>query len=99
VVKPEKLDRSFRYMAEKVARYLRHKNKPYVSLANVFFIFLLMLIVECRFVILGIKAMNDTMKSCYQQLNTFIDHYLDALRLVLEEKNDLELTEHAVASV
>ena len=43
--------------------------------------------------------MNDTMKSCYQQLNTFVDHYLDALRLVLEEKNDLELTEHAVASV
>jgi len=43
--------------------------------------------------------MNDTMKSCYQQLNTFVDHYLDALRLVLEEKNDLELTEHAVSSV
>jgi len=39
------------------------------------------------------------MKSCYQQLNTFVDHYLDALRLVLEEKNDLELTEHAVSSV
>ncbi|CAF3755419.1 unnamed protein product [Adineta steineri] len=78
VVKPEKLDKSFRYMAEKVARYLRHRNKPYV--------------------ILGIKAMNDTMKSCYQQLNTFVDHYLDALRLVLEEKNDLELTEHAVSS-
>lgn len=52
-----------------------------------------------RYVILGIKAMNDTMKSCYQQLNTFVDHYLDALRLVLEEKNDLELTEHAVSSV
>ncbi|CAM4871364.1 unnamed protein product [Rotaria socialis] len=78
VVKPEKLDKSFRYMSEKVARYLRHRNKP--------------------FVILGIKAMNDTMKSCYQQLNTFVDHYLDALRLVLEEKNDLELTEHAVSS-
>ncbi|CAF0850627.1 unnamed protein product [Adineta ricciae] len=78
VLKPEKLDKSFRYMAEKVARYLRHRNKPYV--------------------ILGIKAMNDTMKSCYQQLNTFVDHYLDALRLVLEEKNDLELTEHAVSS-
>ena len=43
--------------------------------------------------------MNDTMKSCYQQLNTFVDHYLAALRLVLEEKNDLELTEHAIASV
>jgi len=43
--------------------------------------------------------MNDTMKSCYQQLNTFVDHYLDALRLVLEEQNDLELTEHAVSSV
>ena len=28
VVKPEKLDKSFRYMAEKVARYLRHRNKP-----------------------------------------------------------------------
>ncbi|CAF0825293.1 unnamed protein product [Rotaria sordida] len=78
VLKPEKLDKSFRYMSEKVARYLRHRNKPYV--------------------ILGIKAMNDTMKSCYQQLNTFVDHYLDALRLVLEEKNDLELTEHAVSS-
>jgi hypothetical protein len=51
------------------------------------------------YVILGIKAMNDTMKSCYQQLNTFVDHYLDALRLVLEERNDLELTEHAVSSV
>ncbi|CAF4754112.1 unnamed protein product, partial [Rotaria magnacalcarata] len=48
-------------MSEKVARYLRHRNKP--------------------FVILGIKAMNDTMKTCYQQLNTFVDHYLDALRL------------------
>ena len=43
--------------------------------------------------------MNDTMQSCYQQLNTFVDHYLDALRLVLEEQNDLELTEHAVSSV
>ena len=43
--------------------------------------------------------MNDTMKSCYQQLNTFVDHYLDTLRLVLEEKNDLELTEHAIAAV
>ncbi|CAF0935787.1 unnamed protein product [Didymodactylos carnosus] len=78
VVKPEKLDKSFRYMAEKVARYLRHNNRQYV--------------------ILGVKAMNDTMKSCYQQLNSFVDHYLDALRLVLEEKNDLELTEHAVLS-
>ncbi|CAF4510251.1 unnamed protein product, partial [Rotaria magnacalcarata] len=28
VVKPEKLDKSFRYMSEKVARYLRHRNKP-----------------------------------------------------------------------
>jgi len=28
VVKPEKLDRSFRYMSEKIARYLRSRNKP-----------------------------------------------------------------------
>lgn len=43
--------------------------------------------------------MNDTMKSCYQQLNTFVDYYLVTLHLVLEETNDLELTEHAVTSV
>jgi hypothetical protein len=43
--------------------------------------------------------MNDTMKSCYQQLNTFVDYYLQTLRLVLEVSDDLELTEHAIASV
>jgi len=43
--------------------------------------------------------MNDTMKSCYQQLNTFVDYYLATLHLVLEERDDLELTEHAIASV
>jgi len=43
--------------------------------------------------------MNDTMKSCYQQLNTFVDYYLVTVHLVLEERNDLELTEHAIASV
>jgi hypothetical protein len=48
---------------------------------------------------LGIKAMNDTMKSCYQQLNTFVDYYLNTLHLVLEETNDLELIEHAIDSV
>jgi hypothetical protein len=52
-----------------------------------------------RYVILGIKAMDDIMKSCYQQLNTFVDHYLRTLRLVLEETDDAELTEHAIASV
>lgn len=43
--------------------------------------------------------MNDTMKSCYQQLNTFVDYYLVTLRLVLEETNDFELIEHGVSSV
>jgi hypothetical protein len=43
--------------------------------------------------------MNDTMKSCYQQLNTFVDYYLTTVHLVLEERNDLELTEHAINSV
>jgi hypothetical protein len=43
--------------------------------------------------------MDDIMKSCYQQLNTFVDHYLRTLRLVLEETDDAELTEHAIASV
>jgi hypothetical protein len=43
--------------------------------------------------------MNDTMKSCYQQLNTFVDYYLVTVHLVLEERNDLELTEHAITSV
>lgn len=43
--------------------------------------------------------MNDTMKSCYQQLNTFVDYYLGTLHLVLEEMNDFELIEHAVISV
>ena len=56
-------------------------------------------IYQSRYVILAIKAMNDLMKTCYLQLNTFVDHYLDALHLVLEEKNDVELTEHAVSSV
>ncbi|CAF1281862.1 unnamed protein product [Adineta ricciae] len=78
VHKPEKLDKSFRYMSEKITRYLRHRNRPYV--------------------ILGITAMTDTMKSCYQQLNTFIDWYLVTLHSVLEERNDLELTEHVIVS-
>ncbi|CAF1394908.1 unnamed protein product [Rotaria sordida] len=78
LVKPEKLDKSFRYMSQKIARYLRHRNRPYV--------------------ILGIKAMDDTMKSCYEQLNTFVDDYLETLRLILNEGNDLELIEHVVAS-
>jgi hypothetical protein len=43
--------------------------------------------------------MNDTMKSCYQQLNTFVNYYLRTLHLVLEERDDLELIEHAIASV
>ena len=43
--------------------------------------------------------MTDTMKSCYQQLNTFIDWYLMTLHSVLEERNDLELTEHVIVSV
>ncbi len=43
--------------------------------------------------------MNDTMKSCYEQLNTFVGYYLVTLRLVLEETNDVELIEHAVVSV
>ncbi|CAF2697079.1 unnamed protein product [Rotaria sp. Silwood2] len=78
LVKPEKLDKSVRYMSQRIARYLDHRNRPYV--------------------ILGIKAMDDTMKSCYQQLNTFVDDYLETLRLVLNEGNDLELIEHVVAS-
>ena len=43
--------------------------------------------------------MNDTMKSCYQQLNTFVDYYLGTLHLVLEETDDFELIEYAVISV
>lgn len=43
--------------------------------------------------------MDDTMKSCYQQLNTFVDYYLATLHLVLEEGSDLELMEQAVTSV
>ncbi|CAF0745213.1 unnamed protein product [Didymodactylos carnosus] len=78
VRKPEKLDKSVRYMAEKVERYLSHSNRQYV--------------------ILGVKAMTEIMKSCCEQLNSFVDHYLAALRLVLEERNDLELTEQAVLS-
>ncbi len=58
-----------------------------------------MTFIQFRYVILGIKAMNDTMKSCYQQLNTFVDYYLNTLHLVLEETNDLELIEHAIDSV
>ncbi len=58
-----------------------------------------MIWIKFRYVILGIKAMNDTMKSCYQQLNTFVDYYLVTVHLVLEERNDLELTEHAITSV
>ncbi|UJR09128.1 hypothetical protein I4U23_013375 [Adineta vaga] len=42
--------------------------------------------------------MTDTMKSCYQQLNTFIDSYLATLNLILEERDDYELTEHAIDS-
>ncbi|CAF0876761.1 unnamed protein product [Adineta steineri] len=78
IQKPEKLHKSFRYMSEKIARYLRHQNLPYV--------------------ILGIKAMDDTVKSCRAQLNTFIDHYLATLHLLLEERDDLELIEHAIHS-
>lgn len=52
-----------------------------------------------RYVILGIKAMTDTMKSCYQQLNTFIDSYLATLQLILEETDDLELAEYVIDSV
>ncbi|CAF1461719.1 unnamed protein product [Adineta steineri] len=78
IQKPEKLHKSFRYMSEKIARYLRHQNLPYV--------------------ILGIKAMDDTVKSCCEQLNTFIDHYLATLHLLLEERDDLELIEHAIHS-
>jgi hypothetical protein len=43
--------------------------------------------------------MTDTMKSCYQQLNTFIDSYLATLHLLLEETGDLELAEQAIDSV
>lgn len=43
--------------------------------------------------------MKDTMKSCCQQLNTFVQHYLETLRLVLEEHDDLELMEHAIDAV
>lgn len=39
------------------------------------------------------------MKSCYQQLNTFVEYYLETLRLVLEELDDLELIEHVINSV
>ncbi|CAF4575529.1 unnamed protein product [Rotaria socialis] len=78
VRKPEKLDKAFRYLCEKISRYLNNRNRPYV--------------------ILGITAMDDIVKSCYQLLNIFVDDYLETLRLVLEERDDLELIEHAVAS-
>jgi hypothetical protein len=32
-------------------------------------------------------------------LNTFVDYYLATLHLVLEERDDLELIEHAIDSV
>ncbi|CAF2126477.1 unnamed protein product [Rotaria magnacalcarata] len=78
VRRPEKLDKAFRYLCEKISRYLNNRNRPYV--------------------ILGITVMNDIVKSCYQLLNTFVDDYLETLRLVLEERDDLELIEQAVAS-
>lgn len=43
--------------------------------------------------------MDDIVKSCYELLNTFVEDYLETLQLILEEKDDLELIEHAVASV
>ena len=43
--------------------------------------------------------MDDIIISCYQQLNTFVDYYLQALHLILEERDDLELIEHAIISV
>ena len=57
------------------------------------------MILLIRYVILGIKAMNDTMKSCHEQLDTFVMEYLRTLHLILEETNDLEIIEHTITSV
>ncbi len=35
VLKPEKLEKSFRYMSQKIARYLRHRNRPLVILYTI----------------------------------------------------------------
>lgn len=52
-----------------------------------------------RYVILGIKAMTDTMNACRDQLDTFVDHYLETLENILAEEQNLQVIENVIISV